>query len=203
MSDARPEPTPAEIRRHWLAAQRLADDDLPQQVALQAGLTLATVRELVADADFQVARDAEAAILALDPAAWERRMEGMMRQAAERALVDGKVSTLNLLLRARLALPAVAAKARSPGARAAAQRAVAELDDPEADDAALEEADDEPDPDAWLADVPVVEADPSDEALRRSLLGMIEHAGLRAQVAHGPLKGIEQLIVASDPVAYE
>ncbi len=61
----------------------------------------------------------------------------------------------------------------------------------------------EPDPDAWLADVPVVEADPSDEALRRSLLGMIEHAGLRAQVMHGPLKGIEQLIVASDNVAYE
>ena len=51
--------------------------------------------------------------------------------------------------------------------------------------------------------MPVVEADPSDEALRRSLLGMIEHAGLRAQMAHGPLKRIEQLIVASDPVAYE
>ena len=61
----------------------------------------------------------------------------------------------------------------------------------------------EPDPDAWLADVPVVEADPSDESLRRSLLGMIEHPGLRAQVMHGPLKGIEQLIVASDNVAYE
>ncbi len=51
--------------------------------------------------------------------------------------------------------------------------------------------------------MPVVEADPSDEALRRSLLGMIEHPGLRAQVMHGPLKGIEQLIVASDNVAYE
>jgi hypothetical protein len=60
-----------------------------------------------------------------------------------------------------------------------------------------------PDPDAWLAEVPVVEADPSDESLRRSLLGMIEHEGLRAQMAQGPLKSVEQLIVASDPVAYE
>ena len=60
-----------------------------------------------------------------------------------------------------------------------------------------------PDPDAWLAEVPVVEADPSDESLRRSLLGMIEHAGLRAMVAHAPLKGIEQLVVASDAAAYE
>ena len=49
----------------------------------------------------------------------------------------------------------------------------------------------------------MVEPDPSDESLRRSLLGMIEHAGLRAQMAQGPLKSVEQLIVASDPVAYE
>ena len=43
----------------------------------------------------------------------------------------------------------------------------------------------EPDPDAWLADVPVVEADPSDESLRRSLLGMIEHPILRADGDQG------------------
>ena len=61
----------------------------------------------------------------------------------------------------------------------------------------------EPDPDAWLADVPVVEADPSDESLRRSLLGMIEHPILREIATKAPLKSIEQLIVASDDVAYE
>jgi hypothetical protein len=196
MSDARPDPTPAEIRRHWLAAQRLAGDDLPQQAALQAGLTVAKIRELTAEPDFQVARDAEAAILALDPAAWERRMEGLMRQAAERALVDGKVSTLNLLLRARLELPTVAAKARRPGARAAVQQAVARLDEATADD-------DEPDSDAWLAEIPVVETDPSRESLRRALLGMIEHPVLRQMAGQGPLEGVEQLVVCDDPVAYE
>ena len=51
--------------------------------------------------------------------------------------------------------------------------------------------------------MPVVEADPSDESLRRSLLGMIEHRVLREIAAKAPLKSIEQLIVASDPVAYE
>ncbi|MGH6883805.1 MAG: hypothetical protein ACREFM_22985, partial [Hypericibacter sp.] len=61
----------------------------------------------------------------------------------------------------------------------------------------------EPDPDAWLADVPLVEADPSDESLRRSLLGMIEHPILREIATKAPLKRIEQLIVASDNVAYE
>ena len=58
----------------------------------------------------------------------------------------------------------------------------------------------EPDPDAWLADVPVVEADPSDKSLRRSLLGMIEHPILREIATKAPLKSIEQLIVASDNV---
>ena len=61
----------------------------------------------------------------------------------------------------------------------------------------------EPDPDAWLAEVPVVEQDPADEALRRSLLGMVEHEGLRAQAATGTLQQIEQLVVAGDPAAYE
>ena len=61
----------------------------------------------------------------------------------------------------------------------------------------------EPDPDAWLAEVPVVEADPSDEALRRAQLGMVAHEGLRAQAATGTLQQIEQLVVAGDPAAYE
>ena len=44
-------------------------------------------------------------------------MEGLVRQAAERGVADGRVSTLNLLLRARLQLPTLAR-----GWRAAAGR---------------------------------------------------------------------------------
>ena len=183
-----PEPaaaaTPAEIRRHWLAA-------------LHAGMTAAALRELSVEPDFQVACAAEAAILALDATAWERRMEGLMRQAAERALIDGKVSTLNLLLRGRLELPAVAGKASRPAARAIVQQAIARMDVPE------EASEEPPDPDAWLFEIPVVESDPSKESLRRALLGMIEHPILRQMAGQGPLEGVEQLVVCDDPVAYE
>ena len=71
----------------------------------------------------------------------------------------------------------VPAAPRGPCGRAAARPPPAEPPPPAA-----------PDPDAWLAEVPLVEADPADEALRRALLGMVEHEGLRAQMAHGPLK---------------
>ena len=55
-----------------------------------------------------------------------------------------------------------------------------------------------------LDHIPIyVEADPSDKSLRRSLLGMIEHPILREIATKAPLKSIEQLIVASDNVAYE
>ena len=59
------------------------------------------------------------------------------------------------------------------------------------------------DPDAWLARCPVVEADPSDESLRRALLGTVEHEVLREMIMAAPLKGIEQFVVVDDPVAYE
>ena len=59
------------------------------------------------------------------------------------------------------------------------------------------------DPDAWLAKCPVVEADPSDESLRRALLGLVEHPIMREMMLAAPLKGIEQFVVSDDPVAYE
>ena len=59
------------------------------------------------------------------------------------------------------------------------------------------------DPEAWLAKCPVVEADPSDESLRRALLGLVEHPIMREMMLAAPLKGIEQFVVSDDPVAYE
>ena len=59
------------------------------------------------------------------------------------------------------------------------------------------------DPDAWLARCPVVEADPSDESLRRALLGTVEHEIMREMIMAAPLKGIEQFVVGDDAVAYE
>ncbi|MFZ1426332.1 MAG: hypothetical protein WAS21_06145, partial [Geminicoccaceae bacterium] len=59
------------------------------------------------------------------------------------------------------------------------------------------------DPDAWLARCPVVEADPSDESLRRALLGTVEHEIMREMIMGAPLKGIEQFVVGDDAVAYE
>ena len=59
------------------------------------------------------------------------------------------------------------------------------------------------DPDAWLARCPVVETDPSDESLRRALLGTVEHTIMRDMIMGAPLKGIEQFVVGDDAVAYE
>ncbi len=65
-----------------------------------------------------------------------------------------------------------------------------------------EPGDQSKDPDAWLARCPVVEADPSDESLRRALLGTAEHAVMREMIMGAPLKRIEQLVVGDDaPVA--
>ena len=49
----------------------------------------------------------------------------------------------------------------------------------------------------------MVEADPSDESLRRALLGLVEHPIMREMMLAAPLKGIEQFVVSDDPVAYE
>jgi hypothetical protein len=63
----------------------------------------------------------------------------------------------------------------------------------------------EDDPDAWLAETPVVEADPAKEAERRRLLAAVEHAGLRRMMLKAPLTGVEQFhaIGDPDPTVYE
>src|SRR4051794_21386960 len=68
-------------------------------------------------------------------------------------------------------------------------------------DAPLPEA--ELDDAAWLASLPVVEADPEREALRREKLLQVLPEEVRRTIGHAPLSGIEHYLVAGDPVAYE
>jgi hypothetical protein len=138
-------------------------------------------------------RQAEEALLALGSAAWERRMDGQMRQAAERALIDGRVSTLNLLLKARLNLTSIIGR---PAPR--------DLDD-DKDEREDDEDDDEDGVDdaTWLAGLPVVEADPEREAQRRRALMQVEYRQVRRVMGEATLRQIEQYLVAADPVAYE
>ena len=69
-----------------------------------------------------------------------------------------------------------------------------------------EDADDDEDgldDEAWLATLPVVESDPEREAERRRALLKVEPKTVRRVIGHAPLRGIEQYLVADDPVAYE
>ena len=59
------------------------------------------------------------------------------------------------------------------------------------------------DDEAWLASVPVVESDPEREAERRRKLLEVEPKAARQMMARGPLRSVEQYLVAADPVAYE
>ena len=131
--------------------------------------------------------------MALNSAAWEQRMDGQKRQAAERALIDGRVSTVNLLLKARLNLTSVTGR---PAPRS---------DEDDKDERDDDEDDDEDglDDEAWLASLPVVESDPEREAERRRALMRVEPKMVRRVIGHAPLRGIEQYLVADDPVAYE
>ena len=191
MPEPRSAASPAMIRQHLIAAQRLAWGDPLEHAAMQAGMTTDALRQREAEPDFQVVREAEEALLALDSAAWERRMDGQMRQAAERALIDGRVSTVNLLLKARLNLTSVTGK-----------RAPRDLDD-DKDEREDDEDDDEDglDDEAWLATVPVVESDPEREAERRRALLKIEPKAVRRIMARGSLRSVEQHLVCGDPVA--
>jgi len=56
---------------------------------------------------------------------------------------------------------------------------------------------------AWLASLPVVEADPEREALRREKLMQVLPREVRRTIGHAPLSGIEHYLVAGGPVAYE
>ena len=55
---------------------------------------------------------------------------------------------------------------------------------------------------AWVASLPVVEADPEREARRRELLLQVEPAILRRAIGHAPLAGIENYLLP-DMAAYE
>ena len=172
-------------RLPFLAIQLLALGDAPEHVAYQTGLTPEELRRHLEDPDARAAVAAEAALLGLDEAAWEQRLARLMRQATARALTEGRVGTLNLLLRQRQAPP--------PARRRA----------PDDDDAAGDDEDGKPDEDAWIESLPVVEPEPAREAERRSLLRRIEPPVLRRAVGHAPLEGIEQYLVAGDPAGYE
>jgi hypothetical protein len=191
-----PAPKPPTERQRWMAAQCLAAGEGLAGAAAFAAIPLEVLRRLDAeDADFQALRDAEIARARLPADGWARRMELLTRQAIERALADGKVSTVNALLRTGLVLPALAAPP-SPRARAAAATALAALED-EPEPAETEE---EPEPPAW----PPVEADPSREARRLELLEGV-HPGLRAGLARCTLALLEQHRAQShpDPTVYE
>jgi hypothetical protein len=63
----------------------------------------------------------------------------------------------------------------------------------------------EENPEAWLADVLTVEADPTKEAERRRLLAAVDHPGLRKTMLGGSLTDLEQFhaIGDPDPTVYE
>ena len=158
----------------------------------------AAARAAADDEDFRELVEAEREQLALPPEEWQREMDGANRQAIERALADGRVSIVGQLLRLGLALPALAKQASG---RKVAERALRELDEDPADEF---DEDEELDDEAWLATVPVVEADPEREAERRAAAARRSSTRCaRDAIRHAPLRGIEQLIVAGDPVAYE
>ena len=97
-------------RQRWIAAQRLAAGD-PVVLAAAAADMLPEELEPLAQGDtwFIKLRDACAALLALSPEEWAERAHRLAREAAERALVDGKTATISLVLRqgGRLAGPEV------------------------------------------------------------------------------------------------
>src|SRR3954454_18701735 len=108
-SPASPQPGGAP-RQRWIAAQRLAAGD-PVVLAAAAADMLPEELEPLAQGDpwFRKLREACEALLALSPEAWAERAHQLARDAAERALVDGKTATISLVLRqgGRLAGPDV------------------------------------------------------------------------------------------------
>ena len=199
-------PAPAEkpptVRQRWMAAQRLAAGERMAGAAAYASMPLAQLRQLMSeDADFRELYDAEVEQAALTPEERRRRMDLQNRQAIERALADGRVSIIGALLRLDLGLPALA---KNAAGRKAAAEALRDLDDGK-DEREDDEDDNENglDDETWLASLPVVEADPEREALRRRALLKVEPKAVRRVVGHAPLRGIEQYLVADDPVAYE
>lgn len=97
-------PTPREPdltpRQRWIAAQRLAAGDALALAAAMAGVRPEAVALLLAaDPEFTGLVRACAGAKALPPERWQARMTALAREAAERAVVDGRSGTINLLLR--------------------------------------------------------------------------------------------------------
>lgn len=92
-------------RQRWLAAEHLAAGD-PVALAAAAAGTDEDVLEVLQTADqgFRRLIDACRHIQELPRAEWRERAERLLRGAAERALADGRVSTVNLVMRATGAL---------------------------------------------------------------------------------------------------
>lgn len=192
-----PRPTP---RQRWLAAQQLAAGACVEAAAAFAGIADEALDLLLLEPRFNHHVAAERAKLGLDEPAWQARLRGELRQAAERALADDKVSTLNTLLRLCLELPVLAAA--PPEQREVLARALA------AEAEVLEEA--EPRPPALRPRrattaeaapaelLPPVEPDPTREALRQALLGRLNPA-LRPILAKATLELLEHYAAATDP----
>ena len=97
-------PKPVAPRARWMAAQRLAAGDELEQAAGFAGVEVEALRQLL-DEDPGFARQcqAEERVNALPLAGRMERLQLMAWQAAERALAETRVSTVNLFLRGVLA----------------------------------------------------------------------------------------------------
>jgi hypothetical protein len=87
-------------RQRWIAAQRLAAGDTLRLAAVMANTNVAVLNLLMAaDLDFAGLIEDCRAIHQMSRDAWRARAEAYARDAAERAMVDGRVSTVNLLLK--------------------------------------------------------------------------------------------------------
>jgi hypothetical protein len=88
-------------RQRWMAARRLAAGDVPVVVAASAGVKTACLQLLLdADPEFQALVAAFVELRATSREAKLARLEDLCWDGAERAILDGRVSTLNLCLRA-------------------------------------------------------------------------------------------------------
>jgi hypothetical protein len=88
-------------RQRWIAAQRLAAGDALPPAAAMAGVRPESVALLLkADPQFKDLVRACADVHALPPERWHARLIPLAREAAERAVIDGRSGTVNLWLRA-------------------------------------------------------------------------------------------------------
>ena len=88
-------------RQRWIAAQRLAAGDTLRMAAVMANTNSAVLSLLLnEDPEFQGLIEDCRVIHAMPRDEWRARAEAYARDAAERAMVDGRVSTLNLCLKA-------------------------------------------------------------------------------------------------------